>query len=52
MGRDDFLRVASGLGPPLFDGKVVVSAVQTIAYQRDDVLVGRPHLGGTAYFHH
>ena len=39
MSRDDFLRIASGLGPALFDGQVMIGAVQAIARQRGDVLV-------------
>ena len=46
------LRVAAGLGSALLDRQVVIGAVQAIARQRGDVLVGRPHLGGTAYLHH
>ena len=52
VGRDDFLRVAAGLGSALLDRQVMIGAVQAIARQRGDVLVGRPHLVGTAYLHH
>jgi hypothetical protein len=31
----------------LLDRQVMIGAVQAIARQRGDVLVGRPHLGGT-----
>ena len=52
MGRDDFLRDATGLGSTLLDRQVMIGAVQAITRQRGDVLVGGPHLGGTAYLHH
>jgi hypothetical protein len=40
VGRDDFLRIAARHGLALRDSKVMVGAVQAIARQRGDVLVG------------
>lgn len=42
---------AAGLGSALLDRQVMIGAVQAIARQRGDVLVGSPHLGETAHFH-
>jgi hypothetical protein len=34
------------------DRQVMIGAVQAIARQRGDVLVGRAHVGRTLHFHH